>query len=324
MENSTKQPANSILIIIGNGFDLDMGLKTSYSDFIKSPYFSQNTELHKYLKHRLEINNWIDLENELKNYLKCINADINKENHSMLKARKGLIANQFECLRNDLTSYLEHLPTDSIKIQCYAYQLMCIISKIKRFSTSDIIEIINFNYTDISPLSYRFINMLHVHGSLKNNNIILGFEDDVEIDDSFCFMIKSHSPHFRSFNIREKLEKANEIIFFGHSLGMTDYHYFSNFFKTQSGLDDKGISYRKKKIRIFTYDEDARQNILIQLRNMNEKRVNELYDLNDLEIYRTKDCIDDIKIQSYFNHLKKIATDAEENQNIIINNTEIE
>lgn len=39
MENSTKQPANSILIIIGNGFDLDMGLKTSYSDFIKSPYF---------------------------------------------------------------------------------------------------------------------------------------------------------------------------------------------------------------------------------------------------------------------------------------------
>ena len=25
------------LLIIGNGFDLDMGLKTSYSDFKKSP-----------------------------------------------------------------------------------------------------------------------------------------------------------------------------------------------------------------------------------------------------------------------------------------------
>ena len=30
---------NEILLIIGNGFDIDLGLKTRYSDFIESGYY---------------------------------------------------------------------------------------------------------------------------------------------------------------------------------------------------------------------------------------------------------------------------------------------
>ena len=69
---------------------------------------------------------------------------------------------------------------------------------------------------------------------------------------------------------------------------------------------------KKKKIRIFTYDENSRQEILIQLRTMNNKRINELYDLNDFAIYRTKNEIDDNKIKQYFSELRKYTEEIDE------------
>lgn len=60
------------LLIIGNGFDLSLNLKTSYSDFINSRHFLEygyrNEELHKHLYDKHEIQNWIDVELELKKY----------------------------------------------------------------------------------------------------------------------------------------------------------------------------------------------------------------------------------------------------------------
>ncbi|MFR8357316.1 MAG: AbiH family protein [Parabacteroides sp.] len=34
---------NKTLLIIGNGFDLNLGLKTGYCDFIKSDYFKKGS-----------------------------------------------------------------------------------------------------------------------------------------------------------------------------------------------------------------------------------------------------------------------------------------
>ncbi|ALU75278.1 hypothetical protein F7642_10905 [Tenacibaculum finnmarkense genomovar ulcerans] len=60
-----------IVIIIGNGFDLSIGLKTSYSDFIKSIEFQELLKnenlLAKHLNGIHTLQNWIDIENELKN-----------------------------------------------------------------------------------------------------------------------------------------------------------------------------------------------------------------------------------------------------------------
>lgn len=39
---------NNVVLVIGNGFDLDLGLPTSYSSFIRSPYFDNHvSELQK-------------------------------------------------------------------------------------------------------------------------------------------------------------------------------------------------------------------------------------------------------------------------------------
>ena len=59
-------------IVIGNGFDINLGLPTSYKDFVKSSHFDdmikRGNELAKYLKSKYELQNWIDIENELKTY----------------------------------------------------------------------------------------------------------------------------------------------------------------------------------------------------------------------------------------------------------------
>ena len=67
-----------IVLILGNGFDLDLGLKTSYKDFWESEFCPKDypAPLIHHLNQRwpdnLEAVKWYDLENELLNYYKSI------------------------------------------------------------------------------------------------------------------------------------------------------------------------------------------------------------------------------------------------------------
>lgn len=87
------------IIVIGNGFDLSLGLKTSYKDFIQSENFNllvekENT-LALYLDKKKEINNWVDIEKELTNYSKQIKDD------------KKTVKDDFKELKNLLIDYLK-------------------------------------------------------------------------------------------------------------------------------------------------------------------------------------------------------------------------
>lgn len=70
--------ARNIVVILGNGFDLDLGLKTSYKDFWESEFCPKYypAPLIYHLNQRwpdnLEAVKWYDLENELLNYYKSI------------------------------------------------------------------------------------------------------------------------------------------------------------------------------------------------------------------------------------------------------------
>ena len=90
----------SKLLIIGNGFDLNLGLKTSYADFIGSSFFQElangNNHLAFFLSEMFKFNSkqnqlWIDIEHELKTYSQLlgnsddlINKIRNKEIYSFL------------------------------------------------------------------------------------------------------------------------------------------------------------------------------------------------------------------------------------------------
>lgn len=293
-----------ILLIIGNGFDIDLGLKTKYSDFIKSEYYPVKEEISfdygytnikaysllQYLKRSYSNKKWIDIEASLLEYIN-INTSVDQveieETNSYRKfkylaGKEEDIQKDFETLRRSLISYLNSISLDNINRSSTAARLLDLF-------TNKLVTILSYNYTDLNKimnnLGLKTRPFIQVHGKLEDKSIIIGVQDDVEIPDNANFIIKSHSEYYRSCAVRDKLEEADHIIFFGHSLGEMDYHYFRDFFRKQSGL--LGEKPKRKKITIFTYDEKSRLDILSQLRRMNEKRVNYLFDLNDVEIFRT-------------------------------------
>lgn len=66
--------SRKVVLILGNGFDLDLGLKTSYKDFWESKYCPKDypapliKHLNKRWPEKREAVKWYDLENELLNY----------------------------------------------------------------------------------------------------------------------------------------------------------------------------------------------------------------------------------------------------------------
>ena len=66
------------IIILGNGFDLDLGLKTSYAEFAKSSQWAElmGGNIHSgdkdmllgFLKSKYDVDKWIDIEAALLQY----------------------------------------------------------------------------------------------------------------------------------------------------------------------------------------------------------------------------------------------------------------
>ena len=315
----------NILLIIGNGFDLELGLKTSYKDFIESNIYACYSKkisvslepkktfdlkydidinIFKYFKDILSIQNWIDLEMEIGKLASRNMETVNRQTgryEKRLAVSSDFMMSSFNALRNCLNDYIFNLEAPDNMPNNYALQLMSILGT-KKY---DNVQIVTFNYTDLRKTTGFDIQVpvYHIHGKISespNTNLILGIQDSVEGDKSFSYVIKSHSPYYHSSRIIDMLDEADEVIFFGHSLGETDYPYFSDFFQMQCR---KIAQENRKKIRIFTYNEKSRLDILFQLRIMNDKQTRLFFENSDFALYRTEDKIDDIKIQNYFNEL---------------------
>lgn len=300
------------VVILGNGFDLDLGLRTTYSDFINSQIFKDEVEkgnsLALAIKLEKTIHKWIDLESFFKKYVLRYSDVVSYEE----------IYGEFTKVRDLLTQYINgiEIEYDKIAIESIASKFIASISENGDY------DIYSFNYTDFSKICdvtnhHIGENKCHyIHGLAKRNNIILGTEDDKNIGNNFSFIFKYFDHNYNSNNINKVLEGANSIIFFGHSLGETDYHYFSNFFNVQS---NRSLYKESKEITIFTYDKGSEREILNQLRNMGgDNSVGLLRDMNRFQIFCTSLDEDRDKITQFLENLgergsKKLIKKAGEN-----------
>lgn len=275
------------VLIIGNGFDLDLGWKTRYSDFANSKFWigdSYSSDLKSRLNQDKNIEKWFDLEMSLLNYAKADESGYHSSPYEYTKERDKQC---FKELTQGLSSYLkaeENKPVDKGSVA--AKVLRGILSN--GYFTS----IYSFNYTSLYQIAHQLgfpsdFRYEHVHGSVASDSIILGVEDGADLHPGYSFLYKTFSPHYESHHIQYDLLEANEVVFFGHSLGQNDYHYFRNFFRRQ--CDESLERKQGKRITFFTYDDASRIGIMEQLRNMNEKKTNYLFGLNDLEFICTKD-----------------------------------
>ena len=240
----------SRLLVIGNGFDLSFGLKTSYSHFVESSQFQQLLSNKSLLASRIQEskikNNWVDLETELINYA-------NQKKWSTDLMINDFI-NEFRDLKIQLLSFLntalDELPLASLpyilksepKQIAGAFKIFRFgRSVISKNNESDWIESIpnetySLNYTNtLERVGWRpsltggglYTNL---HGTLHEDNIIFGVNDgSVGVD--FSFLLKSAHPNYKSGALLEKIKKYQEIDFFGCSFGSTDDDQFAPVFR---------------------------------------------------------------------------------------------
>lgn len=277
------------LLIIGNGFDIDLGLKTRYSDFSRSKIweklvettFNYDSDLLGALREAKETETWFDIEKTMNDYVRALKLDylvsdlIDKDKSNFIKVSESL------------SQYLKKEQKErTLNTNSFAAQVLQLISEVGGF------KYYTFNYTSLSSIAKSCgINIdsskiTHVHGSLENDSIILGVLTDPSdpIYEQYSFMYKDNSRFYMSNNMYEDFDNADDIIFFGHSINGMDFPYFKDFFIKQSGMDGE---YKSKHITIFTYDDASNQQIRNSIRNA-QVDLTQLFKRNDIKFIQTK------------------------------------
>lgn len=270
------------LLIVGNGFDLSMGFKTSYGDFMKSSYFphEETSSLCSYLHNQYEENmGWIDIENELSEY-------------SRILTTKKLNAKKINTIL-DIDSLREEYDELKSSLKCYLQEetkrafgpspdnpAKRVIDQLPAES-----KIISFNYTSIIERMTRdrFCaskgNLLHIHGSLApSDDIVFGVEDSAKLSKEHVFLYKAHSPHLKVQEFSDWLNSAERIIFYGYSLGDTDRQYFEKFFRKLCS-DDRTYT----ELVFYYYDQSSYDNLIWQLQMLTNHKLTQLQILNKIE-----------------------------------------
>lgn len=307
------------VFIIGNGFDLDLGLPTKYSDFANSSFWPKaspiapssvspdsgtiklgNSTSYIFLEHYLErkrnLNTWFDLENELLLYSHVDNKNNGKERDSFIEKN----IDYFIKLQNSLCDYIISVEDKVTRKDNVAGRVL------KSVIDNDYFEqIYSFNYTNLNKIArslgiYHDISYTHIHGKVDDRSIILGV-DDSKLRPGYELFHKSSSHYYQSHDIYNALTNAREIVIFGLSFGNIDYSYFDRFFKSLSDGDSINEE-NKKNITIFTKDDKSRLSIIGKLREMNIG-IQRLYAQSHFQIICTNDNRDKSLIEVFVKRL---------------------
>ncbi len=296
------------IFIIGNGFDLDLGWKTRFSDFAKSNFWPNSnnfsiSDLQRHLEEKKGTERWFDLENELLNYADIKNQQDGDTRYIFGGYQHDIIF--YRSLHTALTEYLKEQEKLSINKNSTAAKILKAIKENGYFSS-----IYTFNYTDLNAISKRLnvsdnIQHRHIHGKLSDDSIIIGV-DQTPLMKGYDEFHKTMSEHYRSNNMSEDLKTSDEVVFFGISFGKIDYSYFDIFFQSQA---DRSPKMSRKHITIFTYDENSRKDILLKLTEMGIN-LQHLYSQCDFQIIRTAEPKDQKYIDEFIKRLDETSARA--------------
>lgn len=299
-----------LLVVIGNGFDLDMNLATSYADFMRSSIFQESLEksyvesadyanlnLLVYMENRFENNNknWIDIEKELQEYAEKVDLSRYKDKGDAIK----YIERSFVSLRDSLTAYLSNIDYSIIDEDSSALRLL------RAIKDDYFCELYTFNYTDISRLdSYigdtSVIKVHYIHGTLEDNSIILGFSHTNLPYQDLDFMIKYQNDFYKSNDFRQTLDNAEEVLIFGHTLGSTDYPYFREFFQRETDINRR----HQTPINVVTFNASSKRQINREINVMTSGKADRL----DINFIQTHGVNTSKEIEDFFEALRKRVT----------------
>lgn len=212
------------IIIIGNGFDLSLGYKTSFKDFttyskayknaVRYDILNKHRTIFSELEEKSYIENWIDFEFELGQIANDPDVSFN------------LI--EFQKFKTLLKNYLKSIQFGQVDFSTGAYEFMDAVYKYGQEYL-----IINFNYTNTvedvlksitnSPTLNPNIKIVNIHGSLSFDEIIIGVDDNLKLAKKDIFLRKAYSKLYTRIDLESELKQAKNVFIFGHSLGITDH-----------------------------------------------------------------------------------------------------
>lgn len=252
----------NVTFLIGNGFDINIGMNTRYCDFYE--YYKiqpSNHTLIENVKNDLKCNsqNWSDLEIALGDYTKCLNTleefdivfddikDKLAEYMTLEQSKYSFKLDDKSSLYQGLGFPENYLPlADKLSLKRYKNGISG--ASVRK------VNVITFNYTTTLEALLTFKGDLvsgswgdndkmslhslkHIHG-LCNKNMILGVNDLMQIgNESFRqniditrALIKSDCnkslKHLIDSECKNLIEKSNLICLFGLSVGDTDKNWW--------------------------------------------------------------------------------------------------
>lgn len=259
-----------VTLIIGNGFDLDLGLKSSYKDFAVSKewkdlmhryesFLMNETEQKKSLLWQINsastASQWFDIEEEIHKFVKD-HPDLTEEDIRHIKS-------EFEGIKKALYKYIKGC-TSEFQVEGREVSNWLLFT-LKDYDCHCNVEIFSFNYTDPDDLfkSNIVIGANHIHGSIKDNDIVLGcdIQEDEKVNRDLSFMYKYNMLKKANHMVRYMIN-ADEVIIFGHSINETDFCYFREYLKEASRSSQK-----TRSLTIFTLNEQSERDIKDNMRN---------------------------------------------------------
>ena len=257
------------IIILGNGFDIDLGWKTSYQAFYEKHdgwkgFKTNDDDLFQYVIKEVW-KNWFDFEQTLYKYVQ----------HRVQMPAPAQIVTRDLTDYNDLKSQLMKFISDAVKgemnMESHAYRLLeaYVEARKGRFSHLSSNKIYSFNYTPLLDVFNKIDSTVKatytpVHGRTDDESIIFGFHDAPNVPREYRFLQKSMDRNYKSSDMVTQSLKADTLVFFGLSLGYIDGVYFKIMFDQLSNRTNPQMI--NKHLFFITKDaqseEDCKNNLL--------------------------------------------------------------
>ena len=261
------------IYVIGNGFDIDLGWRTSYKDFYDNHkgwemHRQDKDDLFQYvIRHSGE--NWYDFERTIYDY--CLRKS--KEDTPVELMERDY--QDYLNFKSQLERFVKERSSEPVNEHSKAYEILTsYMEKISHTNLpSDMMpELISFNYTPLKRIAKQInpkveLKYTPIHGTIDNNSCIFGFHDDIQIKGLYRDIQKSMDDNYNPGRIMPLLMDAKSITFFGLSMGYIDAVYFKEVLKTAS--QPGGYKNRKiMDIEFITRDKQSKKDIKKNLQDI--------------------------------------------------------
>lgn len=284
------------VLVIGNGFDVDLGLKTRYSDFTGDEgFFPENdkSNLYHFLRMQSSCPNWGGIEISMEEYARLPYSSHTYEDdfkyYQLLKESFRLF------FHKELYGAPKHLghgegPIFRDKVKFNADS--CAYHLCYRLLHSDSLNsIISYNYTDICSFIKQIgeeegeldiAEIFQRYDSIRTfvhrieDVMVLGISGNIILEDNrYYFLKKTHQAVIPpTFN---DLISAENIVFYGVSFSRPDYPYYTEFFKSISNNTPIGGS---KNIYIVSRDDESFKSCMYEIETMLNGDLTQLFNKN--------------------------------------------